>query len=46
MSDFQTPEWCCDYMVSLLDVHVMDNKKVLEPTPGDDGSIDYGSSGF
>ena len=35
MSDFQTPEWCCDYMVSLLDVHVMDNNKVLEPTPGE-----------
>ena len=30
-TDFQTPEWICKYMVSLLPVRV---NTVLEPTPG------------
>jgi len=29
--DFQTPEWVCDIMVSLIDG---DPKAILEPTPG------------
>jgi len=42
MSDFQTPDWCCDYMVSLLDAARLrpheirdDGNYVFEPTPGD-----------
>jgi len=32
MTDFQTPEWVCRLMVSLIDHYP---KTVLEPTPGD-----------
>lgn len=31
MTDFQTPEWVCEYMVSLI---LPGAKTVLEPTPG------------
>jgi len=32
MQDFQTPEWICNIMVSLIDSYP---QKILEPTPGE-----------
>jgi len=31
-NDFQTPDWVCELMVSLIDT---DAKRILEPTPGE-----------
>src|SRR6056300_890354 len=35
--DFQTPEWCCEYMVSLIPELSI---TVLEPTPGAGNLVD------
>jgi hypothetical protein len=30
--DFQTPSWCCEYMVSLIS---KETSLILDPTPGE-----------